>query len=45
MYEDFIPLLTELLSEGMANSKLKGSPSLVARNLTFAMRGFNKRRE
>lgn len=40
MYEDFIVFLAELLSEGMAHSKLKVNPSLMARNLTFAMRGF-----
>ena len=40
MYEDFISLLTELLSEGMTGSRLKASPSQLARNLAFAMRGF-----
>ena len=40
IYEDFIRFLAEILSDGMANSKLKANPSLIARNLTFAMRGF-----
>ena len=40
MYEEFIRFLAELLSDGMAHSKLKANPSLMARNLTFAMRGF-----
>ena len=40
IYEDFITVLAELLSEGMTNSKFKVNPSLIARNLTFAMRGF-----
>ncbi len=40
IYEDFIILLAELLSEGMIGTKLKASPSQLARNLAFAMRGF-----
>ncbi len=39
MYEDFIRLLAELLSEGMIGTTLKASPSQLARNLAFAMRG------
>ena len=40
IYEDFIKLLAELLSEGMVGTRLKASPSQLARNLAFAMRGF-----
>ena len=40
IYEDFIRLLADLLSEGMIGTKLKASPSQLARNLAFAMRGF-----
>ncbi len=40
IYEDFIALLAVLLSEGMVGTKLKASPSQLARNLAFAMRGF-----
>ena len=40
IYEDFIRLLAELLSEGMIGTKLKASPSHLARNLAFATRGF-----
>ena len=40
IYEDFIRLLVELLSEGMIGTKLKASPPQLARNLAFAMRGF-----
>ncbi len=40
MYEEFIGLLTELLSQGMIGTRQKASPSQLARNLAFAMRGF-----
>ena len=40
MYQEFIRFLAELLSDGMAHSRLKWSPLLLARNLAFAMRGF-----
>ena len=40
MYEEFITLLAELLSDGMIGTRLKASPSQLARNLAFAMRGF-----
>ncbi len=39
MYEEFIRLLAELLSENMNGTRLKASPSQLARNLAFAMRG------
>ncbi len=42
IYDEFIRVLTELLSEGMVGSKLKVRPSQLARNLTFAMRGFKE---
>ncbi len=40
IYEDFIRLLAELLSEGMTETTLQASPSQLARTLAFAMRGF-----
>ena len=39
IYEDFIRFLAELLSEGMIGTRIRASPSQLARNLAFAMRG------
>lgn len=40
IYDDFISFLTELLAEGLTDSRLRAKPSQIARNLAFAMRGF-----